>query len=188
MVLFHSTTKIGNFLLSSSTEPSTTGYSCQVFSINGVACNSNLNDSNLFIKTFFPLPTDTILSGYMSFDYQQLLFQLLGRCHRLSTIRQYQSAGRSSQNSKRLIKLIWKGNLRGIVNLLYFHAKRGRVFKTLAVFRKRSQASLLFKLGVNMETPPLRLFMRGMFKVVPPSLDDRMPKWDVNLIFRIFAF
>ena len=147
MVLFHSTTQIGNFLLFFSTEPSTSGSSCQVFSISGVACNSSLNDSNLCIKTFFPLPTDTILSGYMSFDYQQLLFQLLGRCHRLSTIRQYQSAGRSSQNSKRLIKLIWKGNLRGIVNLLYFHAKRGRAFKTLAVFRKRSQASLLFKLG-----------------------------------------
>ena len=52
---FHSTTQIGNFLLFFSTEPSTSGSSCQVFSINGVACNSSLNDSNLCIKNLYSL-------------------------------------------------------------------------------------------------------------------------------------
>ena len=35
-----------------------------------------------------------------------------------------------------------------------------------------------------METPLLRMYMRGMFNVVPPSLDDRMPKWDVNVVLK----
>ena len=34
----------------------------------------------------------------------------------------------------------------------------------------------LFKLGLNLEAPFLNLFMKGVFKEVPPSVDDRMPK------------
>ena len=43
---------------------------------------------------------------------------------------------------------------------------------------------MLFKLGLNIDTPMLSLFMKGMFNEVPPSMDDRMPKWDVNIVLK----
>ena len=74
--------------------------------------------------------------------------------------------------------------MRDIVNFLSFHAEKGRAYKTLAVYKNALRLPLLFKLGLNMETPLLRMYMRGMFNVVPPSLDDRMPKWDVNVVLK----
>ena len=44
---------------------------------------------------------------------------------------------------------------------------------------------LPFNLGLNLEAPFLNLFMKGVFKEVPPSVDDRMPKGgDVNLVLK----
>ena len=52
------------------------------------------------------------------------------------------------------------------------------------MYKNALRLPLLFKLGLNLEAHILKLFMRGMYNEVPPSLDIRMPKWDVNIVLK----
>ena len=115
--------------------------------------------------------------------------KVLGRCQRKSTIKQYQSVW------VKFLKFLednriehWDVKGREIVNFLSFYAQKGRAYKTLAVYKNALRLPLLFKLGLNMESHLIRSFMRGMFNTIPPSLDDKMPKWDVNIVLRFFTY
>ena len=105
------------------------------------------------------------------------MLKVLGRCHRLSTIRQYQSVWLKFLKFLEKEKIEhWKVKVIDIVNFLSHYAKEGRAFRTLFVYKNARRLPLPFKLGLNLEAPFLNLFMKGVFKEVPPSVDDRMPK------------
>ena len=72
-----------------------------------------------------------------------------------------------------------------IVNFLSYYVEvEERAYRTLFVYKNALRLPLLFKLGLNLDAPILNLYMKGLFNEVPPSLDDRMPEWDVNLVLR----
>ena len=71
-----------------------------------------------------------------------------------------------------------------IINFLSFYAQTGRAYKTLAVYKNALRLPLLFTLGLNMESQLIKSYMKGMFNTIPPSKDDRMPIWDINVVLR----
>ena len=62
--------------------------------------------------------------------------------------------------------------------------EEGRAYRTLFVYKNALRLPLLFKLGLNLDAPILNLYMKGLFNEIPPSVDDRMPEWDVNQVLR----
>ena len=135
--------------------------------------------------SFNPVRLAVITEAVVAEGLTEYSAKVLGRCHRASTIRQYQCVWvkfleyLESNNIEH-----WKVKGRDIVNFLSFYAQKGRAYKTLAVYKNALRLPLLFKLGLNMESQLIKLYMRGLFNVVPPSLDDRMPEWDVNIVLR----
>ena len=72
-----------------------------------------------------------------------------------------------------------------VVNFLTYYVQvEPRAFKTLFVYKNALRLPLLFKLGINLDSPILTIYMKGLFNEVPPSVEDRMPRWDVNKVLR----
>ena len=72
-----------------------------------------------------------------------------------------------------------------MVNFLtYYVHVEPRAFKILFVYKNALRLPLLFKLGLNLDAPILTKYMKGLFNEVPPSVEDRMPRWDVNKVLR----
>ena len=135
--------------------------------------------------SFKPLRVEVIIEAVIAEGLTEFSAKVLAGCHRLSTLRQYQSVWKKFLEFLKANKIDhWKVNLRDIVNFLSFHAQKGKAYKTLAVYKNALRLPLLFKLGLNMDTPLISIYMRGMFNMVPPPLDDRMPKWDVNVVLK----
>ena len=132
-----------------------------------------------------PSRLEVIKEAVMAEGLTEYSAKILSRCHRLSTIRQYQSVWRKFLRFLQREKIEhWNIGVVVIVNFLSFHAKEGKAFRTLFVYKNALRLPLLFKLGLNIDAPILDMFMRGMFNEVPPDKDDRMPKWDVNIVLK----
>ena len=77
----------------------------------------------------------------------------------------------------------WSVKIVDVINFLSYYVQvKPRSHSTLFVYKNALRLPLLFKLGLNLDSPMLDLFMRGLFYEVPPSQDDRMPEWDVNQV------
>ena len=79
----------------------------------------------------------------------------------------------------------WKVRVVDIVNFLSYYVEvEHRAYRTLFVYKNALRLPLLFKLGLNLDAPILNLYMKGLFNEIPPSVEDRMPEWDVNQVLR----
>ena len=135
--------------------------------------------------SFDPIRLTVIIEAVMEEGLTEYSAKVLGWCHRKSTIRQYQSVWAKFLDFLDCNNIEhWDVKGRDIVNFLSFYARKGRAYKTLAVYKNALRLPLLFKLGLNMESQMIKSFMRGMFRMIPPSLDDRMPEWDVNIVLK----
>ena len=108
---------------------------------------------------------------------------VLCRCHRESTIRQYQGVW------SKFLSFLELGDIRhhkikvkDVINFLsYYSEVHPRAYKTLAVYKNALRLPLLFKLGIDIDTPLVYQYMRGLWSfLVPPVKPDRMPRWDIN--------
>ena len=108
--------------------------------------------------------------------------RVLLRCHKKSTIRQYQSVW-----SKFLAFLSREGilhhkvNVKDVLNFLSFFAEfHNFAYKTLAVYKCALRLPLLFCLGLNLDCELVTYFMRGLFDLNPPPTHGFMPSWDLS--------
>ena len=113
--------------------------------------------------------------------------RVLLRCHKRSTIRQYQCVW-----SKFLAFLAREGilhhkvDVKDVLNFLSFFAEfHSFAYKTLAVYKCALRLPLLFCLGINLDCELVRYYMRGLFDLNPPPSHGFMPSWDLSdlLIF-----
>ena len=81
--------------------------------------------------------------------------------------------------------MIWKVRIVDVVNFLSYYVEvEKRAFKTLFVYKNTLKLPLLCKLGLNLDAPILKLFMKGLFYEIPPSVEDIMPEWVVNQVLK----
>ena len=135
--------------------------------------------------SFDPVRLTVITESVMAEGLTEYSAKVLGRCHRKSTIRQYQCVWAKFLEFLECNNIAhWEVKGRDIINFLSLYAQKGRAYKTLAVYKNALRLPLLFKLGLNMESQLIKSYMRGMFRTIPPSVDDRMPEWDVNIVLK----
>ena len=109
---------------------------------------------------------------------------VLSRCHRSSTIKQYQGVW------AKFLRFLTLENIRhhrikikDVINFLSFYSEvHTRAYKTLAVYKNALRLPLLFKLGLNIDTPLVYHYMKGLWAIIPPLAPSRMPKWDLNCL------
>ena len=128
---------------------------------------------------------EVIMEAVIAEGLTEYSAKVLGNCHRKSTLDQYQSVW------LKFLKFLKENNIehwdvRGvdIINFLSFYAQKKRAYKTLAVYKNALRLPLLFTLGLNMESQLIKSYMKGLFNKIPPSKDDRMPIWDINVVLR----
>ena len=75
-----------------------------------------------------------------------------------------------------------------MINFLSYSEVHPRAYRTLAVYKNALRLPLLFKLGINIDTPLVYHYMRGLWAIIVPSVKtDRMPKWDFNQLLLWWA-
>ena len=136
--------------------------------------------------TFKSSRLEVVKEAVMAEGLTEYSAYILSRCHRLTTCRQYQSVWTKFLDFLEREGIEhWKVKVVDVVNFLTYYVQvEPRAFKTLFVYKNALRLPLLFKLGLNLDSPILDLYMKGLFNVVPPSVEDRMPLWDVNQVLR----
>ena len=136
--------------------------------------------------TFKPSRLEVVKEAVMAEGLTEYSARILSRCHRLSTCRQYQSVWTKFLDFLEREGIEhWKVKVVDVVNFLTYYVQvEPRAFKTLFVYKNALRLPLLFKLGLNLDSPILTIYMKGLFNEVPPSVEDRMPRWDVNKVLR----
>ena len=131
---------------------------------------------------FQPSRLDSLEQAIRKEGLNNFSVRVLLRCHKRSTIRQYQSVW-----SKFLAFLYREGilhhkvNVKDVLNFLSFFAEfRNFAYKTLAVYKCALRLPLLFCLGLNLDCELVRYYMRGLFDLNPPPTHGFMPSWDLS--------
>ena len=109
---------------------------------------------------------------------------VLSRCHRSSTIRQYQGVWAKFLRFLALENIKHhRIKIKDVINFLSFYSEiHTRAYKTLAVYKNALRLPLLFKLGLNIDTPLVYHYMKGLWAIIPPLAPSRMPKWNLNCL------
>ena len=130
---------------------------------------------------FQPSRLDSVEQAIRKEGLNNFSVKVLLRCHKKSTIRQYQSVW-----SKFLAFLYREGilhhkvNVKDVLNFLSFAEFRNFAYKTLAVYKCALRLPLLFCLGLNLDSELVRYYMRGLFDLNPPPTHGFMPSWDLS--------
>ena len=75
-----------------------------------------------------------------------------------------------------------------VINFLAYHLLEfDRAYSTIAVYKNALRLPLLYGLEVDMDTPLMSEFMRGVFGFKPKPKSSRLPKWDLNLLLEWFT-
>ena len=109
---------------------------------------------------------------------------VLAKCHRSSTIKQYQGVWDKFLRFLSLEKISHhKIKIKDVINFLSFYSEvHNRAYKTLAVYKNALRLPFIFKLGLNIDSPLVFHYMKGLWAIIPPLAPSRMPKWDLNCL------
>ena len=74
-----------------------------------------------------------------------------------------------------------------IIFLAHHLLEYDRAYSTIAVYKNALRLPLLYGLEVDVDTPLMSEFMRGVFGFKPKPKSSRLPKWDLNLLLEWFT-
>ena len=103
---------------------------------------------------------EVIKESVMAERLTEFSAQVLCRCHRLSTVNQYQSVWQKFLDFLKREKINhWSVKIVDVINFLSYYVEvEPRSHSTLFVYKNALRLPLLFKLGLNLDSPMLDLF------------------------------
>ena len=125
---------------------------------------------------------ETIRAAILKEGLNDYSVRVLCRCHKVSTINQYQGVW-----SKFLLYLTSQKILHHeikvnhIINFLSYCSEHFNLaYKTIAVYKNALRLPLLFSLGLNLDCPLVIHYMLGLHAIKPPPSHGFMPPWDLS--------
>ena len=136
---------------------------------------------------------EVIRSSLKSKGYTQASVEFMLQQHRKSSCRQYQTVWGYFMAYLDLKKIRHDEiAVCTVINFLaYMYKTYGRAYRTIATYRCALRHPLLYRFGLEINTPESDAFMKGLYNANPPIRCAPMPVWSLNDLLkylRLFPF